>query len=67
MHTDASELKIDLGFVELGADSIVLMEFARQVSAPYGTRLTVRQLLEQHPTLAALSRHLKSLPIPSET
>ena len=51
---------VDAGatFMELGVDSIVLMEFARAVDRDHGVKLTLRQIYEHYPNLDALSRFL---------
>ncbi|MCY1031324.1 amino acid adenylation domain-containing protein [Corallococcus sp. BB11-1] len=48
----------DTPFLELGADSIVLMDAIRNVEKLFGLKLSIRQLFEELTTLDAMARHL---------
>jgi amino acid adenylation domain-containing protein len=48
-------------FVELGLDSLVLTQVALAVSKKYGTKVTFRQLLEEHTSLERLAEHVDGL------
>ncbi|WP_309842929.1 MULTISPECIES: polyketide synthase [unclassified Caballeronia] len=58
IHVDAASIDPHATYMELGVDSIVLMEFTRVVSRQRGMKLTVPQLFEHYPSLDALSRFL---------
>ncbi|WP_205522695.1 non-ribosomal peptide synthetase/type I polyketide synthase [Myxococcus eversor] len=45
-------------FLELGADSVILMDAARAVEKRFGVTLTMRQVFEELTTLDALARYL---------
>jgi glutamate-1-semialdehyde aminotransferase/malonyl CoA-acyl carrier protein transacylase/aryl carrier-like protein len=47
-------------FLELGLDSLSLTQVALQLRRRFGVRLSFRQLMENHPSLAALARHLET-------
>jgi SAM-dependent methyltransferase/aryl carrier-like protein len=58
IHVDAARLDPQATFMELGVDSIVLMEFTHAVSRQHGVKLTVPQIFEHYPSLDKLSRFL---------
>lgn len=51
----------DATFMELGFDSLFMTQLASTYQQEFGVRLTFRQLLDDHPTLDALARHIASL------
>ncbi|MFY2561290.1 amino acid adenylation domain-containing protein [Corallococcus terminator] len=53
-------------FLELGADSVVLMDAARAVEKRFGVTLTMRQVFEELTTLDALARYLDHT-VPADT
>ncbi|MCY1045881.1 amino acid adenylation domain-containing protein [Corallococcus sp. bb12-1] len=48
----------DTPFLELGADSIVLMDAIRNVEKLFGLKLSIRQVFEELTTLDAMASHL---------
>jgi len=58
LEMDPRELATDEPLVELGADSLVLVNSIRQIERSFGVRLKVRQFFEELDTLEALARHL---------
>ncbi|MBC8089282.1 MAG: aminotransferase class III-fold pyridoxal phosphate-dependent enzyme, partial [Phycisphaerae bacterium] len=48
-------------FVELGLDSLVLTQAAIQLKKTFAAKITFRQLMEQHRSLAALAAHLDEI------
>jgi aryl carrier-like protein len=58
IHVDAARVDPQATFIELGVDSIVLMEFTHAVSRQHGVKLTVPQIFEHYPSLEKLSRFL---------
>ncbi|MCE9575988.1 MAG: amino acid adenylation domain-containing protein [Deltaproteobacteria bacterium] len=57
-------------FVELGLDSLFLTQVASTVERHFAVETTLWQLLDEHPTLAALARHIEASvpaePIPAD-
>jgi amino acid adenylation domain-containing protein len=51
----------DTPFLELGANSLVLMEIARAVERQFGLRLAVRQFFAEVPTIAALAEYVEQM------
>ncbi|WP_043711590.1 hybrid non-ribosomal peptide synthetase/type I polyketide synthase [Corallococcus macrosporus] len=47
-----------LSFLEMGADSLVLLDAIRNVEKRFGIKLAIRQLFEELTTLEALASHL---------
>ncbi|HYX25758.1 MAG TPA: acyl carrier protein, partial [Thermoanaerobaculia bacterium] len=45
-------------FLELGADSLALVEALRGIQQAYGVKLTIRQLFEQLPSISVLAGFL---------
>jgi acyl transferase domain-containing protein/acyl-CoA synthetase (AMP-forming)/AMP-acid ligase II/SAM-dependent methyltransferase/acyl carrier protein len=58
IHVEAAEIDPQATLMELGVDSIVLMEFSRVVGRQHGVKLSPRQIFEHHPSLAALAHFL---------
>jgi amino acid adenylation domain-containing protein len=46
-------------FLELGLDSLTLTQVAQQIQKTFHVKVTFRQLMENHPDLAALASHLE--------
>ncbi len=69
LYADAAKLDADRPFVDLGLDSILTVEFARQVERMTGRSFRATDLYD-HPTLARLTTHLleagaQTLPFPA--
>jgi acyl transferase domain-containing protein len=58
MHSNPAVVDIESSFLELGADSLVLVDATRQVEETFGVKIGVRQLFEELPTPKALARHI---------
>ena len=67
IHVDAARLDPQATFMELGVDSIVLMEFTHAVSRQHGVKLTVPQIFEHYPSLDKLSRFLDAGEAPASS
>ena len=52
------EIDVEAPFLELGADSLALVEALRGLQEAFGVRLTIRQLFEQLPSIAVLAAFL---------
>jgi amino acid adenylation domain-containing protein len=60
LRIEPREVDIHRPFVEMGADSIVLLTATRQLETEFGVTLTVRQMLETHTTLSAVAELMTS-------
>ncbi len=59
LRIEPRDLDIEVPFLELGADSLALVEALRGLQEAFGVRLTIRQLFEQLPTISALAAFLE--------
>lgn len=59
---ELSELDWQATFLELGFDSLFLIQFSQKLKSKLGIKVTFRQLIEELPTLAALIAHVETLP-----
>ncbi|HKG81231.1 MAG TPA: amino acid adenylation domain-containing protein, partial [Pyrinomonadaceae bacterium] len=55
---DASEIVVDIPFLELGADSLFLLQASHAVQDKFGVRVPFRMLLDECPTIETLAVHL---------
>ncbi|MEG4395134.1 non-ribosomal peptide synthetase/type I polyketide synthase [Microcoleus sp. BROC3] len=53
-----SEVKAHVPWLEMGADSILLMESVRNIENTYGIKITIRQLFEELSTLDAIATYI---------
>ncbi|WP_292877327.1 non-ribosomal peptide synthetase/type I polyketide synthase [Nostoc sp. NMS1] len=53
-----SEVKIHAHFLDMGADSIVLIDAIRNIENTYAIKITIRQLFEELTTIEALALYL---------
>lgn len=58
---DFSAIPEDSSFLELGFDSLLLTQVALEGSKVFGTKLKLRDFLEEHPTLGAMVAHLDAV------
>lgn len=66
LHIPTADLNVNAPFLEMGADSIVLIDVLRKVSATYNLKLSVRQFFEELATLDALAAFLaEQTPLPT--
>ncbi len=63
---DPADIGINVSFLEMGADSIVLMSAVRAIENAYGVKITIRQFFEELSNLEALSSFL-DFQLPPET
>ena len=56
LRTTPGELDVHAPFLEMGADSLVLMEAVRLIEKTFGVQIRIRQLFETHTNLAESSR-----------
>ncbi|MGH8160649.1 MAG: type I polyketide synthase, partial [Gammaproteobacteria bacterium] len=62
---EATSLEPGMNFLELGFDSLLLTQVANALRKQFGTKVSVRTLLEDCPTLDALTAHMLPL-VPEE-
>ncbi|MDF5712712.1 MAG: aminotransferase class III-fold pyridoxal phosphate-dependent enzyme [Rhizonema sp. NSF051] len=58
MHVSPTDVNIHTPFLEMGADSIVMVEAVQRIQNIYGLKITIRQLFEELATLDALAIYL---------
>ena len=58
LRTPVDEMDINAPFLEMGADSLVLMEAVRGVEKTFGVKVGIRQIFETHTNIAALARFI---------
>ncbi|MGB8377206.1 MAG: beta-ketoacyl synthase N-terminal-like domain-containing protein, partial [Rhodanobacteraceae bacterium] len=58
---DAASLRPDVNFLELGFDSLLLTQASNALQKKFNTKVSVRTLLEDCPTLDTLTAHLLPL------
>lgn len=58
LHSDAATIDPQASFLELGADSLVLVDAVQQFARDFAVRLSVKQLFEDLPTPQALAAHI---------
>ncbi|HEY6922228.1 MAG TPA: aminotransferase class III-fold pyridoxal phosphate-dependent enzyme, partial [Steroidobacteraceae bacterium] len=56
---DPASIRAEVPFLEMGADSIVLVEAVRLIEKHYGVQLSVRRFFEDLSTLEALAQHIE--------
>lgn len=63
LQTPPEKLGLHTSFLEMGADSIVLLDAVRNVEKRFGLKLSIRQLFEELTTLDAMAGYLdRTLP-----
>lgn len=67
MHADPASIDPQLPFLELGADSLIMVEAVRMIEQRYGLKLTMRRFFEDLSTIEALAGYIEaSLPAEPE-
>jgi amino acid adenylation domain-containing protein len=61
LGSTAAGLDADATFLELGADSLLLMQLVRAVEGTYGVRIPFRRLMEELATIRDLAAHLEQV------
>ncbi|MFI0241430.1 SDR family NAD(P)-dependent oxidoreductase [Streptomyces sp. NPDC016845] len=56
-HDDASDIPPDTGFFDVGLDSIMAVDLARDLSLAFGVRIKVADIFN-HPTITELSQYI---------
>ena len=58
LHADISDLDVHLPFLEMGADSLVLVEALRLIETEYGVHVTIRRFFEDLSTIDSLAEYI---------
>jgi amino acid adenylation domain-containing protein len=58
IQADVSEVNVQLPFLEMGADSLVLVEAIRVIENEYGLKLAIRRFFEDLSTIAAVAEFI---------
>ncbi|PSB57478.1 hybrid non-ribosomal peptide synthetase/type I polyketide synthase, partial [Chamaesiphon polymorphus] len=58
LKANVTEIDVQTPFLEIGADSLMLVEAVNYVEITYGVKITLRQLFEEVSTIAALATYL---------
>ncbi|PSB17683.1 beta-ketoacyl synthase [Phormidesmis priestleyi ULC007] len=58
LRSQPSEVEPHAAFLEMGADSIVLMDAVQTIEQIFGIKIAIRQLFEQLTTIDALATHI---------
>nr|WP_322692483.1 non-ribosomal peptide synthetase/type I polyketide synthase [Nostoc sp. DedSLP03] len=66
LKTEPSEININAPFLEIGADSIVLIDAINSIETNYRIKITIRQLFEELTTLDALANYLNEHIVPED-
>ena len=56
---EASEIVVDTPFLELGADSLFLLQASHAIQEKFGVRVPFRMLLDECPTIETLAVHVE--------
>jgi amino acid adenylation domain-containing protein/non-ribosomal peptide synthase protein (TIGR01720 family) len=65
LELDSAEINVHARLLEMGADSLVLLEAVRTVEKMFGVHITIRQIFEDLTTLDALATYIDQT-LPSE-
>lgn len=60
LKIDANSIDVQSPFLEMGADSIVLVEAIRTIENTFGIKIAIRQLFEEFTTIEALAIYIDS-------
>lgn len=58
LQMDPTHIDVDAPFLELGADSLILIDAVRLLEKTYRVPITIRQLFEELPTIKAVAVHI---------
>jgi len=62
----SEEIDVNSPFLEMGADSLVLLSGARVIDDNFGVKIEIRQFFEEISTLSAIAHYLNSLNVMSK-
>lgn len=58
LHLDPAELPTDESLLEIGADSLILVEAIRRIEQNFSVKLKIRQLFEELTTLSEIAQYI---------
>ena len=58
LHTEPTEVEAHIPLMELGIDSIMVMETRRRIQKTYGVKLSIRQFFEELNSVEALAHYI---------
>lgn len=58
LHLDSTELPADESLLEIGADSLILVEAIRRIEQSFSIKLKIRQLFEELTTLSEIAQYI---------
>ncbi|GAB1543928.1 hypothetical protein NUACC21_66040 [Scytonema sp. NUACC21] len=58
LNIGVAEIDLDTPLLQMGADSIVLMEATRKLESLYGIKISIRQVFEELATIEALANYI---------
>jgi len=58
LHTDSAQVDVHVPFLEMGADSLVILEAVRTIETTFGVKVTIRQFFEELTTIDALATYI---------
>ncbi len=58
IQADPASVSVEVPFLEMGADSIVLIEAVRLIEKQFGVKLAMRRFFEDLSTIEALAKHI---------
>ncbi|MEM7127318.1 MAG: MupA/Atu3671 family FMN-dependent luciferase-like monooxygenase [Chloroflexota bacterium] len=59
LKLDPTAIEVDLPLIELGADSLTLVNAVRTIESSFGIKISVRQFFEELPTVTDLATYLE--------
>ncbi|MGK7877175.1 MAG: aminotransferase class III-fold pyridoxal phosphate-dependent enzyme [Xenococcaceae cyanobacterium] len=58
LQTEPAQIDIHINFLDIGANSIVLIEALRKIEDTFGIQLSIAELFEKFPTIDSLATHI---------
>lgn len=58
LRTEEANIKVTMPFLEMGADSIVLVEAIQRIESQFRVKLTIGQMFEEFTNLTLIARHV---------
>ena len=65
LNLSPTDVDRDALLLELGADSLILVEIIKKVEKEYSVKLSIRQLFEDLPSITEVARYIESKLIPA--
>jgi glutamate-1-semialdehyde-2,1-aminomutase len=58
LHADSAQIDVHAPFLEMGADSLVILEAVRTIETTFGVKIAIRQFFEGLATIDALANYI---------